>query len=482
VSGAKPLTSDVQESPISGRRLGRRQYIKYSGAAIAGAVVAGLGYYATRSSSTETQPDSTQTETSSLDLSVPTADFKCEPGYINATSADDVCFMNTSCNGVDADITYAWYVDDRMVADTKDYCTRLASNAIGTPHKVRLSACRGGQCSNVEKVIEVDPHEIYQPTELKVPIKSIVYDTGIQYKHMKWDSTRYWLSENEFEIELRDIISQELGCNAVRLTGSNCEDLFKIAEIAIDSAHFDSILVNPRFPDCTCEEVLERIGQFANRAEQLRERHGGIVFSVGNELAVETIGIGSDLPRYTDRVSAKWYNDWKTRLNAFLEQLTSTVSEIFKGDLTYASGYWEHPIDWVGLGMRIISVNQYTDESRTILDIKRQLRDLNSYAKSRHKQLWVSEFGCATFEGALEFGGLAWTQKGRQYSQEAQADGIEKYLQVFNEVQPDACTLHQFWEWNEDDSVSFAITKFRRSAPPQRKKGFYMYKSYRRTS
>lgn len=165
---------------------------------------------------------------------------------------------------------------------------------------------------------------------------------------------------------------------------------------------------------------------------------------------------------------------------AFLDQLTKTVSEVFGGELTYASGFWELPVDWDGLGMDIISVNEYV-EYRPISEFKRELRNLRTYSRSHRKQLWITEFGCATFEGAMTTP-LAWMKRGERYSQEAQADAIQKYLQIFNEVQPDACTLHQFWEWNEDDSVSFAITKFRRSAPPQRKLGFYMYKSYQRVS
>ena len=473
-----------EDTPKSApQELTRRKYMQYAAAGIATAAVTGLGYYLTALSSTQPQLALTRTETSSLSLPAPTADFEYEPSYIKPTSADTIHFLNKSQNpdGIETGLAYSWYVDDKMVANTKDFSTQLSSDAIGTPHNVRLSACRADQCGDVEKVVEVDPDEIYPPTELQVPLKSIVYDAGTQYKYEGWDNRR-WLSEEQFKRELVDVINRELGCNAVRLTGTDHNYLFRVAEIAINQGHFDKILINPRFIDCTRDEVLDKIVEFARGAEDLRQRHNGIVFSIGNELAQDTKGIGSDLRFYQERAMDKWDTGWKDTLDDFLEDLSSAVSGVFNGELTYAAGYWELPIDWAGLGLNVISVNEYLDSGRPIADMNRQLSELRAYADSRRKQLWITEFGCATFEGAFEIGGMAWAEKGKTYSQEAQADGIKKYLQIFNEVQPEACTLHQFWEWNEDDSTSFAITKFRRSMPPQRKLGFYVYKSYQRVS
>jgi len=288
-----------------------------------------------------------------------------------------------------------------MVANTKDYSTQLSSDAIGTTHKVRLSACRGQQCSDVEKVVEVDPDQLYPIRRRGIPLKSIVYDAGTQYKYEGWDNRR-WLSEEQFKRELVDVINRELGCNAVRLTGTDHYYLFRVAEVAINEGHFDKILINPRFIDYTRDEVLGKIAEFARRAEDLRQRHNGVVFSVGNELAQDTRGIGSDLRLYRDRVADRWNTDWKNRLDEFLDDLSSAASGVFKGELTYAAGYWELPIDWAGLGLSIVSVNEYLDSGRPIADMNRQISELRAYAHSRQKQFRITEFGCATFEGAFE--------------------------------------------------------------------------------
>ena len=87
---------------VSDSKVGRRRFLKYIGAGVAAATVAGFGYYATTPTSTQTA------STQSIPLS-PTADFDYKPRWINPTSADRIYFLNKSRNpdGTDTDLEYS---------------------------------------------------------------------------------------------------------------------------------------------------------------------------------------------------------------------------------------------------------------------------------------------------------------------------------------------------------------------------------------
>jgi hypothetical protein len=263
------------------KRLNRRQCLKYVGAGVAAATVAGLGYYVTR-------PAPTQTATTQLSLSAPTADFEYEPSYINPTFADTTYFQNKSRNsdGTDADLAYSWYIDDRMVANTKDYSTKLSSDSIATPHKVKLSACRAGLCSDVEKVVKVDPTSIpdYPEEPLHIPIKGIVVDAGTKVDDF-YDSKRN-IADSELEAELVGVTNRELGCNGLRIYGSYDSEVLRYAEIAA-RGNYDAILLCPRYVSQETDEVVRRTVDFAAGVEALRSTSKAIVLQIGQELSTD---------------------------------------------------------------------------------------------------------------------------------------------------------------------------------------------------
>jgi hypothetical protein len=86
------------------------------------------------------------------------------------------------------------------------------------------------------------------------------------------------------------------------------------------------------------------------------------------------------------------------RLDAVLADTAAAVRERFGGKVTYAAGTWEQ-VDWTPFD--IVGVDAYGDAS----DAFRQgVREHHRFGKP----LAATEFGCCTYRGAAERGGLGW--------------------------------------------------------------------------
>jgi hypothetical protein len=222
---------ETTKRPGNHSRTTRRKLVKYTLGAIATAAFLGAGYCLTRPNNppmpgfehsivpSGAQPDFDYTG-SKLDLR-----------YINPTSEEVIKFFS---NSEDASVTYSWYLDGRIAARTKEFSSKLPvgerkiklsiddtlqlSNtsrdldivdwlryrwsvdrqqlssdkdySLALPageHEVGLCVSDGKEERCVEKaitmpeslgrseVIEVEPDQLYPPSELKVRIKGVVY-------------------------------------------------------------------------------------------------------------------------------------------------------------------------------------------------------------------------------------------------------------------------------------------------------------------
>lgn len=486
------MTPSAPESQIADKSLSRRRYIKYAAAGVAAVAVAGLGYCGTR-------PLSTQTETfSSLKLLPPTADFDYNPSYINPTSADTVYFLNKSRNpdGTDTDLDCSWYVDDGMVANSKDYSAQLSSDAIATPHKVRLSACRGGKCGDVEKVLAVDPADLsaYPEKMLRVPIKGITYELCSKFSGDLWAPP----TESQME-EYLHVMRNQLHCNGLQILGDCDEVIVTCVKKAIEKG-FDTIVVGPRYykkgplEDNTIDESVGMTASLAKKLEDFIE-HVDLALCVGWEWEISLRGIATSAT-YAERsyeIYGRYENDWtkwdkmmrpyvEEKLNSYLKQAISQIRSNFGGKLTYSSGEGTRLlVHWNELGLDIVGpmvyyARKYQTQS-TFLD------ELRSY-KGYGKPVYVTEFGCFTYEGASLYGGDGWAQyRGQKYSQAEQAQSIIEQVELFDKGGVDGIFLHSFNfpSGITDDAKSQSIT---RSQYPyttrERKKSFYAYASFQR--
>lgn len=412
----------------------------------------------------------------------PKADFEMRPNWINPTDETLIRFINRSTDPDNDPLGYTWLVDERQVNTSRDHWTRLP---VGN-HTVRLVVHDGKVSSSMEKSVSVDRSWVYPKRELKVPIKGITYETGIKWSD-KWPSSSRMqlvkLTPDQIDREL-EIIRDELGCNAIRITGDNNTELLKVTQMA--SNRFKEILISPRYIDADMGTTISKLCGLAKNVETLRRRSNStIIFVIGNESTYETRGVMSDLPTFYERLdefmqlSSEAYQkkkeQWDKTLNDFLKRGISELRRVYGGKVTYSAAPQEG-INWNELGFDVIGLNEYLSYD---WQTEEQYIERIKSSKSIGKPVYNTEWGSCTFKDALMYGGIGWKYGAdKTYDQEAQADAIERQLEIFNTIGIDGCFLYSFIETKTDDATSYGIMKFEDPGSPRRKLGFYMYKSY----
>jgi hypothetical protein len=226
--------------------------------------------------------------------------------------------------------------------------------------------------------------------------KGITYDTGFTPGGR---SSRPVFDADAVRREIR-VIADDLHCDAVRIVGGDPE------RIAVAAGHASDAGLEIWFSPFPCElpatELLPYFADCADRAQEV----GADVFVAGCELSLFAAGFlpGDDsLARIKALTSgcpeaATRLAEIPARLDAVLADTAATVRERFRGKVTYAAGTWEQ-IDWAPFD--IVSVDAYGDTSDAFRQGVREYR--------RHgKPLAATEFGCCTYRGAAERGGIGW--------------------------------------------------------------------------
>jgi hypothetical protein len=230
-------------------------------------------------------------------------------------------------------------------------------------------------------------------------IRGVNYDTGTEYR--PGASSRPLWQPADVLRDLR-VIRDDLACTSVNLYGTDLARLHASAVLA----HREGLHVSLqcRSIDESRGQMLARVRDAAQIAAQLADR-GGVTLNTGCELTLFTQGF---IPGRSFLHRIKWLV-WllpflpivNARLNRHLAEAARVARSHFSGPITYSAGAWESvrwdPFDLVG-------VNLYRDRwnERTYVD---ELRALGRHGKP----VVVTEFGCATFEGAERKGGGGWT-------------------------------------------------------------------------
>jgi hypothetical protein len=232
--------------------------------------------------------------------------------------------------------------------------------------------------------------------------KGINYDTGfLPGEH----DSRPDFDPAVVAAEMR-IIARELGCTAVRVSGSRPERISIAAQAA--AAEGLEVWFAPFPPELTTAELIGLFRDCADRAEQVRREGARVVLVMGCEVTLFNPGFlpGTyfyDRMRRLGKPSPRLYASFALmprRLNAFLAEASGAVRGRFGGPLTYAAGTWE-PVDWSRFD--IVSVDAYRDASNAAsfrADLRKQFR--------HGKPVAATEYGCCPYVGAADKGGLGW--------------------------------------------------------------------------
>jgi hypothetical protein len=93
--------------------------------------------------------------------------------------------------------------------------------------------------------------------------------------------------------------------------------------------------------------------------------------------------------------------DLPSKLNSFLAEAVGDARAKFGGQITYASGTWED-IDWTPFD--IVAVDAYWARMNALT----YRSNLRRRVRRQDKPFVVTEFGCCTYAGAGNRGGMGW--------------------------------------------------------------------------
>jgi hypothetical protein len=240
-----------------------------------------------------------------------------------------------------------------------------------------------------------------------VRLRGIHYDVGTST--IEGALTRPTLMLDEIEHDIGDI-AHGLHANAIRITGSDVARLAAAGEVA--ARHGLEVWLSPMLPNADSSTTLSQVAKAARVAEDLRRTGQTSVLVIGCELSVFMSGILpgathadrmallSDPTRLVAEVAASGL-DPQTAFAIFLHAAADMARSTFHGQVTYASGMWE-TVDWSLFD--IVGVDAYRDAGNRAT-YPETLRALARH----HRPVVITEFGCATYRGAADAGGLAWT-------------------------------------------------------------------------
>jgi hypothetical protein len=230
--------------------------------------------------------------------------------------------------------------------------------------------------------------------------KGVDYDVGRVMMGENWRPT---FDPKIVHREL-EIIKNDLHCNAVRICGLDINRLMTATEDALKQGL--EVWLSPEMWDKSQEETLDYIMNAAAAADSLRGFYPQqLVLSVGSELTLFMQGIveGNNFmermghPAFWEKIKAGVHNK---PLNAFLAKANEAVRQVFRGDITYISVPLE-TVDWSLFDF--VGVDMYR-EAR----IKDSYGDLIKRYFAHNRPVIIGEFGCCTYQGAEDAGGMGW--------------------------------------------------------------------------
>ncbi len=234
------------------------------------------------------------------------------------------------------------------------------------------------------------------------------YDTGLLYDGR---STRNHFAEDRVRDELR-IIADELHAPAVRVSGSYPDRLTTAGAAALEAGL--DLWYSPMPMDLGPDELIAFLTDCATRAETLRQLQTDqeVVLILGCELSLfckgfvpgetssERIAVMSDPATWTDPAKLQELQSGMARWPEVQNRLVAEVRKVFNGRITYAAGMWED-VDWSLYD--IVGIDAYRDAQNAAT-----YADELAARLKWGKPVAITEFGCCTYKGAGDKGGIGW--------------------------------------------------------------------------
>lgn len=219
---------------------------------------------------------------------------------------------------------------------------------------------------------------------------------ALRWKGVNVDTDRTVWRLDYVRNEMR-VISRDLHANAVLLLGHDEQRLLEAASAAAEEGL--AVWLEPRQFDSGPDDTLAFVTSVASEVEKLRADGADVGLSVGVELTLFLKGLipGDGWLERGRALSTADAAEYNRRLNAFLADAVDALRPVFGGQLTYSSGQWER-VDWTPFD--IVGVDLYRNATNRATYVS----DLRGYL-GHDKPVFITEFGCCTFDGAAELGG-----------------------------------------------------------------------------
>lgn len=295
---------------------------------------------------------------------------------------------------------------------------------------------------------------------MTLKVRGVHYDVGHDYEGQGPGTTRPYFDRDGVRADMA-MIADELHANAVRIAGT---DLSRIATAAcLARAAGLTVWYSPFPGDLEGDEIVSYLTGAARMAEELRSAAGSVVLVAGCELSLFCAGFLPG-PTLEDRLSilsgavpsidlAQRFSELPGLLNATLGRSVAAIRDQFRGPVSYASAPWEL-VDWTPFDL--VSVDLYRDRSNAAV-YPESLRSYHRFGKP----VVVTEFGCCTYRGAADIGGLGfevldydtaapgWRLKvpGPERSEAEQSGYLTELLAIFDEERIDGAFWHTFAGW-----------------------------------
>lgn len=244
-------------------------------------------------------------------------------------------------------------------------------------------------------------------------------------------------------------IRNRLHAGSVSVFGDGVERLTATAtEAAERGLH---VWLQPRFGDQPEQEILQHLAETGLQAEALRRQGARINLSVGCEFVLFVPGIvpGADaLERIANLLSGNFDPEkMQRRLHAFIQKAAATGRSVFRGRMSYAAAQ-DDEVDWNLFD--IVSIDYYSYFRRRA-DYVRELRKYQRWGKP----VTIAEFGCCTYAGAPQAGGMGWDvvdysknpeeiRGNLVRSEETQAAYLLDLLEIFESMGLYSATVYDF--------------------------------------
>jgi hypothetical protein len=238
------------------------------------------------------------------------------------------------------------------------------------------------------------------PYKRRLDFRGVAYDTGTGFSG---DESRVLWRPDIVRGEL-SAIRHRLHANWVSIYGTQPKRLRDTATEALRQGLHVSI--QPRFFDEPQADSLRKLADVARDAERLRCRYGPeVILVIGCEFMLFTPGIvpGADFFERVEHLT-NGNPDMPAivrRFRAYTAKMVKVARSNFHGRITYGAASDLEPVDWALFD--IVGLDYYSYHA----DPAEHATELAPFRKWG-KPIMILEFGCCTFTGAAEAGGMGW--------------------------------------------------------------------------